>query len=135
MEAAAKKFEQDGGILGEIHRQARSGDNFYSYPLLHMFQKAEADGYSPYCEIDFEVNPELSVTTQDHFTTQDHLQELECVADSQPMLSFGKESIRSETSEVSLSGTVSTNSSSVEPFEISPVPKNVRSSSLIAKCD
>ncbi|XP_075641806.1 lysine-specific demethylase JMJ13 isoform X1 [Castanea sativa] len=118
MEAAAKKFEQDGGILGEIHRQARSGDNFYSYPLSDMFQKAEADGYSPYCEIVFEVNPELSVTTQDH------LQDLECVADSQPMLSFGKESIRSETSEVSLSGTVPTNSSSVEPFEISPVPKN-----------
>lgn len=128
MEAAAKKFEQDGGILEEIHRQARSGDNLYSYPLSYMFQKAEKEGYSPYCEIEFEVNPELSVTTQDHS------QDLKCVADSQPMLSFGKGSIRSETSEVSLSGAVSNNSSSVEPFESSPVPKNVRSGFLIAKC-
>lgn len=120
MEAAAKKFEQEGGILEEIHRQARSGDNLYSHPLSYMFQKAEEDGYSPYCEIEFELNPELPVTTADQS------QDLECVADSHTMLSSGKESIKSEASEVSLSCPASTISSSVEPFESSPVPNYVK---------
>lgn len=129
MEAAAKKFEQEGGgILEEIHRHARSGDNLYSPPFSYMFQRAEEDGYSPYCEIKFELNPQLSVTTQDLS------QEVECVADSQPVLGSAKENMRSEVSEASVSYAASTLSSSVEPLESSSVPNNVRSSSLVAKC-
>jgi hypothetical protein len=120
MEAAAKKFEQEGGILEEIHRQARSGDNLYSPCFSYMFQRAEEDGYSPYCEIKFELKPQLSVTTQDLS------QEVECIADSLLVLSSAKENMRSEVSEASVS--------CVEPLESSFVPNNVRSSSLIAKC-
>lgn len=51
MEAAAKRFEQEDGILDEIIKQIKADNNMYSYPLSNMFQKAEADGYTPYCEI------------------------------------------------------------------------------------
>jgi hypothetical protein len=129
MEAAAKKFEQGGGgISEEIHRHARSGNDLDSPRFSYMFQRAEEDGYSPYCEIKFELNPQLSVTTQ--YLSQ----EVECVADSQPVLSSAKENMRSEVSEASVSYAASTLSSSVEPLESSSVPNNVRSSSLIAKC-
>lgn len=119
MEAAAKKFEQEGGILEEIHRQARSGDNLYSPPFSYMFQRAEEDGYSPYCEIKFELNPQLSIK-------KDLSQEVVC---KQPVLSSAKENLRSEVSEASVSYAASTLSSSVEPLESSSVPNNVRSSS------
>jgi hypothetical protein len=118
MEAAAKKFEQGGGgISEEIHRHARSGNDLDSPRFSYMFQRAEEDGYS-----------QLSVTTQ--YLSQ----EVECVADSQPVLSSAKENMRSEVSEASVSYAASTLSSSVEPLESSSVPNNVRSSSLIAKC-
>ncbi|XP_059444192.1 lysine-specific demethylase JMJ13 isoform X1 [Corylus avellana] len=119
MEAAAKKFEQEGGILEEIHRQARNGDNLYSPCFSYMFQRAEENGYSPYCEIKFELNPRLSVTTQDLS------QEVECVADSLLVLSSAKENMRSEVSEASVSYAASTLSSSVEPLESYSVPNNV----------
>lgn len=123
MEAAAKKFEQEEGILEEINRQARSGDNLYSHPFTYMFVRAE-DGYSPYCEIKLELKTENCVTTRDQS------QEVEFLADSQPMWSFGEENMRSEVSEASLSCAASTVSSSAEPFE-SSAQNNVRSSSLV----
>ncbi|KAE9613279.1 putative [histone H3]-lysine-36 demethylase [Lupinus albus] len=60
LEAAAKIFEQVDGALDEI----QSDHNLYSYPLSNMFQRAEAKGYTPYCElkldsvIEFYASPE-----------------------------------------------------------------------------
>ncbi|KAM7258501.1 hypothetical protein ACFE04_014242 [Oxalis oulophora] len=51
MEVAAKKFELQAGILEEIQRQAINHDDLYSYPLSNTF---EEDGYTPYCEINYE---------------------------------------------------------------------------------
>lgn len=126
MEATAKKFEQGEGILEEINRRARSGDNLYLHPFSDMSGRAE-DGYSPYCEIKLELKPEHCVTTRDQS------QEVECLADSQPMWSSGEENMRSEVSEASLSCAASTFSSSVEPLE-SSVQNNVRSNSLVTIC-
>ncbi|KAB1222263.1 Lysine-specific demethylase 5B [Morella rubra] len=119
MEAAAKKFEQEEGIVEEIHQQARSGGNFYSHPFSYMVKRAEEDGYSPYCEIKFKLNPELSVSTGDQS------QMLECVVDSQPIPSAGRNCTISEVSEASFSCTTSTLSSSIEPIE-SSVPNNLK---------
>ncbi|TKY58547.1 Lysine-specific demethylase JMJ706 [Spatholobus suberectus] len=71
MEAAAKRFEQEVGILNEILKQMKSDKNMYSYPLSNMFQIAEANGYTPYCEMkfdcvfDFYTTPKLSTNNQD----------------------------------------------------------------------
>ncbi|KAK7386640.1 hypothetical protein VNO78_26974 [Psophocarpus tetragonolobus] len=54
MEAAAKRFEQEDGILNEILKQMETDKNVYSYPLSNMFQMAEANGYTPYCEMKFD---------------------------------------------------------------------------------
>ncbi|XP_040989654.1 lysine-specific demethylase JMJ706-like [Juglans microcarpa x Juglans regia] len=118
MEAAAKKFEQEERILEEINRQARSGGNLYLHPFSYMCGRAE-DGYSPYCEIKLELKPEHCVTTRHQS------QEVECLADSQPMWSSGEENMRSEVSEASLSCAASTVSSSVEPLE-SSVQSNLK---------
>lgn len=55
LEAAAKKFEQEG-VLQEIQEGAEGGDDLYSYPSSNMFDSAVEDGYSPYCEIILELN-------------------------------------------------------------------------------
>lgn len=117
MEAAAKKFEQEEGISEEIHQQARNGDNLYLHPYSYMFQRAEDDGYYPYCEIKYEFNPELS------FITRDPIQESECVVESQPKLFSGKENVRSEAS---VSYAASSVSSSVEYLGSSHVSNNVK---------
>lgn len=71
LEAAAKKFEQEG-VLQEIQQDAEIGDDLYSYPLSNMFQSAVEDGYSPYCEINMESNLETAGKTQDQFTKLEH---------------------------------------------------------------
>ncbi|KAF5477814.1 hypothetical protein F2P56_004427, partial [Juglans regia] len=119
MEAAAKKFEQEGGISEEIHRQARGSDNLYSHPFSCMFDRAGEDGYSPYCEIQFEMKPDLYVTTGDQS------QEAEHVADRQPTWIYGEENTKCEVSEAPLSCAPSTLSSSVDPLE-STVPNNFK---------
>ncbi|KAJ1431075.1 Zinc finger, C5HC2-type [Sesbania bispinosa] len=71
MEAAAKMFEQEDGILNEINKQTESDQNMYSYPLSKMFQRAEANGYSLYCElkldsvIEFYTTPEQAANNQE----------------------------------------------------------------------
>ncbi|KAK2662666.1 hypothetical protein Ddye_001240 [Dipteronia dyeriana] len=67
MEAAAKKFEQEG-MLQEIQQDAEIGDDLYSFPLSNMFQSAVEDGYSPYCDINMESDLETAGKTQDQFT-------------------------------------------------------------------
>ncbi|CAL0331595.1 unnamed protein product [Lupinus luteus] len=67
MEAAAKMFEQEDGALNEI----QSDQNLCSYPLSSMFQRAEANGYTPYCElkldsvIEFYTNPDQSASIEE----------------------------------------------------------------------
>ncbi|KAL9327330.1 hypothetical protein ACSQ67_007975 [Phaseolus vulgaris] len=76
MEAAAKRFEQEDGILKEILEQMKSEKNIYSCPLSNMFQMAEANGYTPYCEVKFDsvtnfcTNPKLSTNNQERIRSQ-----------------------------------------------------------------
>lgn len=122
MEAAAKKFEKEEGILEEIRRHAKSGDDLYSYPSSNKFQSVIEDAYSPYCEINFEFNTGTAAT-------QDHLQE---VSRSTFICSVGN--FRPELSEASISCAASTLCSFGEPAESSSASDNVRSIFLIPKC-
>ncbi|CAJ1941914.1 unnamed protein product [Sphenostylis stenocarpa] len=76
MEAAAKRFEQEDGILKQILKQMKSDKNIYSYPLSNMFQMAEANGYTPYCEMKFDFvtnfysTPKLSANNQECIRSQ-----------------------------------------------------------------
>lgn len=40
--------------MDEILKQTKGDNNMYSYPLSDMFQRAEAKGYAPYCDIEFD---------------------------------------------------------------------------------
>lgn len=98
MEAAAKKFEQEG-VLDEFNQEADCGVDLYalySFPSSNMLHDVD-DGYSPYCEISIELNPERYEKTQDQSTR------LEYSCCKQPTLSHGTEDIRSELAEASLS--------------------------------
>ncbi|KAK4252708.1 hypothetical protein QN277_014451 [Acacia crassicarpa] len=64
LEAAAKRFEQGDGIVDEILKQTKGDHNMYSYPLSNVFQRAEAKGYTPYCDIEFDQVVE-------HYSTPD----------------------------------------------------------------
>ncbi|BAT75153.1 hypothetical protein VIGAN_01296800 [Vigna angularis var. angularis] len=76
MEAAAKRFEQEDGILKEILKEMKSEKNIYSCPLSNMFQMAEANGYTPYCEMKFDsianfcTTSKLSINNQEHMRSQ-----------------------------------------------------------------
>ncbi|KAL1315779.1 lysine-specific demethylase JMJ13-like [Arachis hypogaea] len=67
MEAAAKLFEQEDGILP----QTQSDQNMYCHPLSNMFRKAKANGYTPYCElkldsvVEFYTTPEQTTNNQE----------------------------------------------------------------------
>ncbi|XP_044466143.1 lysine-specific demethylase JMJ706-like isoform X2 [Mangifera indica] len=98
MEAAAKKFEQEG-VLDEFNQEADCGVDLYalySFPSSNMLHDVD-DGYSPYCEISIELNPERYEKTQDQSTR------LEYSCCKQPTLSHGTKDIRSELAEASLS--------------------------------
>ncbi|XP_019445273.1 PREDICTED: lysine-specific demethylase JMJ706-like isoform X2 [Lupinus angustifolius] len=98
LEAAAKIFEQEDGALSEI----KSDHNLYSYPLSNMFQRAEAKGYTPYCElkldsvIEFYASPEQSANNE------------ECGTQSQSVISDCSGNLKPE----------------VEPLESSSTPKH-----------
>ncbi|GKU95806.1 hypothetical protein SLEP1_g9123 [Rubroshorea leprosula] len=70
MEAAAKKFEQEDGLSRKIE-QAKCDDDLFSYPLSNTFQTSVEDGYSPYCEIDFDLNHEVGMVTVDQ--SEEHI--------------------------------------------------------------
>jgi hypothetical protein len=118
MEAAAKMFEQEDGILDEISKQSKSDRDMYSYPLSDMFQRAEANGYEPYCElkldsmIEFYTTPEQSTNNQEYGTQ------------SQFVLGHCSEVHTPEASEISFSA-ASTLCSLSEPLDCSSAPKNV----------
>lgn len=118
MEAAAKMFEQEDGILDEISKQSKSDQNMYSHPLSDMFQRAEANGYEPYCElkldsmIEFYTTPGLSTNNP------------ECGTQNQFVLGHCSEIPKPEVSDVSFSA-ASTLCSLSEPHDCSSAPKNV----------
>ncbi|WCJ29082.1 Lysine-specific demethylase JMJ706 [Euphorbia peplus] len=62
MEAAAKIFEKEDGIIEEFKRQAKSGEDLYSYQSSNMCPSVLEDAYTPYCEIRFDCNTVSSAT-------------------------------------------------------------------------
>lgn len=108
MEAAAKKFEQEEGILKEVQQKAES-DDLYSYPLSKMFYSVREDGYSPYCEINMELNHKAAAKNWN----QSGKSEWSCHI--QPI---------SELAETSVSDAASTLCSFVKPVERSSTANN-----------
>ncbi|KAI5327483.1 hypothetical protein L3X38_026879 [Prunus dulcis] len=119
LEAAARKFEMEDGMLEEVKGLGENGDDYYSYPLI-SFQSTEEKGYSPYCEIKFELNPKLTGTT--HYRSQ----EPEPGSHGQPMLSCGAKCSSPAVSDGSLSCAASTLCSLLEPRESLSAPNNVQ---------
>ncbi|KAL6974906.1 hypothetical protein U1Q18_044432 [Sarracenia purpurea var. burkii] len=118
MEAAAKKFEQEGDILCQAQKQCRSGDDLFL--LLNMFPTAEKDGYTPYCEINFDLK-------QETFKIQDQIQQPVSGSHSQPIVSIDAENSGTEASDASISSAVSTLHFLLEPVESISIPNNVPS--------
>ncbi|XP_050232630.1 lysine-specific demethylase JMJ13 [Mercurialis annua] len=87
MEAAAKRFEKEDGVVQEIQRQAKSGDDLFCYPSSSTFLSGLEDVYSPYCEIKFEFNTESFTTLQNQ--SQDFSQSalVQDIKDSRPLIS------------------------------------------------
>ncbi|KAF9689624.1 hypothetical protein SADUNF_Sadunf01G0111700 [Salix dunnii] len=105
MEAAAKKFEKDNGILEEIRQQANIGDDLYSYPLSMKFHSVPEDGYTPYCG-SFDFNSKTPARTR------------ECLQEfSESKNKYGIENFRPEFSEASISCAAYTLCSPGEPVE------------------
>ncbi|CAL2258631.1 unnamed protein product [Prunus armeniaca] len=119
LEAAARKFEMEDGMLEEIKGLGENGDDYYSYPLISS-QSTEEKGYSRYCEIKFELNPKLTGTT--HYRSQ----EPEPGSHGQPMLSCGAKCSSPAVSDASLSCAASTLCSLLEPRESLSAPNNVQ---------
>ncbi|XP_048429485.1 lysine-specific demethylase JMJ706 isoform X3 [Pyrus x bretschneideri] len=119
LEAAARKFEKDDSMLEAIRGLVESGDDLYSYPL-NLSLSAEDKGYSPYCEIKFELNPELTGRTWYRS------QEPEAGSHGQPMLRSDADYSSPAVSEGSLSCAASTLCSLLEPRESLSAPNYVQ---------
>jgi len=114
MEAVAKKFEKEDGILEEIRRQANTGDDLYSYQLSVKFHCVPEDGYFPYCDISFDFNAETPAITW------------ECSQEfSKSTNKYGIGNFRPEYSEASISCAASTLCSFGEPVESFSASDNV----------
>ncbi|XP_022159007.1 lysine-specific demethylase JMJ706-like isoform X2 [Momordica charantia] len=96
METAARKFEK-GGILEEMLERAKSNHDLYSYPFSNLVQKAEEEGYSAYCAVEFQLNPE----PQD--VDGSYSQDKESFPTKQALKSDAAEVFRTELSDSSLS--------------------------------
>ncbi|XP_010245224.1 PREDICTED: lysine-specific demethylase JMJ706-like isoform X2 [Nelumbo nucifera] len=90
MEAVAQVFEQEEGILEEVQKQIKCGGGF---PQPDLFPCMGEDGYVPYCEIKFEMNSEIMVTSQDQS------QDPECGSYGLPMLKQEKQFTNSNVPE------------------------------------
>ncbi|KAF2308817.1 hypothetical protein GH714_020307 [Hevea brasiliensis] len=108
MEAAAISFEKEDRVLEDIQQQVRSGDDLYSYPASNKFLSVIEDGYSPYCEINFDFNTETAVTLQDQSQYR-----------NQSTFICGIENDRPEVSETSVACSASTLCPSGELIESS----------------
>ncbi|KAK7360918.1 hypothetical protein VNO77_02936 [Canavalia gladiata] len=118
MEAAAKRFEHEDRVSNEILKQIKSDKNMYSYPLSNMFQRAEANGYIPYCETKFDCVPNFYTTQKQSTNNQ------ECVIQSQFVSRHCFENLKPEVSAVSISSAASTLCSLSKPPEMSSFPHN-----------
>lgn len=122
MEAAAKRFEKEDGILEDIRQKTRSGDELYSYPASNKYLSVLDDGYSPYCEINFDFNADIAAIIQDHSQYS-----------NQSTSICGTENFRPEASGTSVACSASTLCPSGELTESSSAANNVRSSFLFPK--
>lgn len=122
MEAAAKRFEKEDGILEDIRQKTRSGDDLYSYPASNKYLSVLDDGYSPYCEINFDFNADIAAIIQDHSQYS-----------NQSTSICGTENFRPEASGTSVACSASTLCPSGELTESSSAANNVRSSFLFPK--
>lgn len=123
MESAAQKFEQECGILDENRGQMNNVEELYSYPLLNLFERADSDGYTPYCKIDVQLNSEFTAAA----SAICRLGENECVSNSQRPQSCITENHRPEPSDPSLSCEASTLCSVVDYNETLSTTNHVRS--------
>ncbi|KAF8380738.1 hypothetical protein HHK36_028228 [Tetracentron sinense] len=114
MEAVAHKFEQEEGILQEVQHQIECDE---LYLQLNMLPCNEKDGYTPYCEIKFQLNLEIDIKTQGQW------KDLDCGSHSQPLLNSDKEISKTDVSDASLSCAASTLCSFLGPAE-SSFPNN-----------
>ncbi|XP_056851151.1 lysine-specific demethylase JMJ13-like isoform X1 [Raphanus sativus] len=62
LEAAAKKFEEEGGVSDMITRD----EDLYAYPSSIKLAAAKEDGYSRYSTIYFDFNTELEMASGNH---------------------------------------------------------------------
>ncbi|XAR54777.1 [Histone H3]-lysine-36 demethylase [Bertholletia excelsa] len=114
MEAAAKKFEEEEDILSGARQQCRNGDDLFL--LLKRFPVVNEEEYSPYCEIDIDLNQEMG-------KTQNQIQRLEFSSYGQPM-GNGIGNFRSESSDASLSSAAQALCSFVQSTENFSTSKN-----------
>ncbi|KAJ6415510.1 hypothetical protein OIU84_004331 [Salix udensis] len=115
MEAVAKNYEKEDGVLEEVRQQAHIGDDLYSYPLSVKFHCVPEDGYSPYCDLSFEFNAGTPAITQ------------ECSQElNKSTNKYGIENFRPEYSEASISCAASTLCSFGEPVESFSASDNVK---------
>ncbi|XP_052210475.1 lysine-specific demethylase JMJ13 isoform X2 [Diospyros lotus] len=112
MEAAAKKFEQEEGMLSQAQQQGGGGDD------LIKFSTAEQDGYTPYCETNFDLNIEIA-------ESQDLIKQPESSSQSHPPARSGAESFGTQASDPSLSSAASTLCSFLEPDNYVCIDNNV----------
>ncbi|XP_038687784.1 lysine-specific demethylase JMJ706-like isoform X2 [Tripterygium wilfordii] len=108
MEAAAKNFEQEDGILEEILQLTKSGDDLYMYPAPYMCQGFVEEGYAPYCEVRFSMNENSTLANSGE------------PIHHQPTLNKSTRKFRPETSDSSISCAAL----SLVPFGISSTPRN-----------
>ncbi|XP_077234939.1 lysine-specific demethylase JMJ13-like [Tasmannia lanceolata] len=93
MEAASQKFEREAGILEEVQLQMQRGDDLCLRPnVLSCIE----EGYTPYCEIKFELNPELVEPAQGLSRSPS------CVSHCLPLLNNGKVFIKFDAAEAPL---------------------------------
>lgn len=123
MESAAQKFEQECGILDEMQGKPYNDEELYSSPLLNLFKRSDAGGYTPYCKIELQLNSEFTASP----TANCRLGENECVSNSQPAQSCITENHRPEPSDPSLSCEASTLCSAVDYNETLSTTSHVRS--------
>ncbi|CAA2994583.1 Hypothetical predicted protein [Olea europaea subsp. europaea] len=97
LEAAARRFEQEEDIRYEIQQDRNSED---SAQLAKMFSRAENDGYLPYCDINLEFNEEIP---QSENQIQHQTYSYPCWS----TLCTGTENIKTETSDASILGSLS----------------------------
>ncbi|XP_038726324.1 lysine-specific demethylase JMJ706-like isoform X2 [Tripterygium wilfordii] len=108
MEAAAKKFEQEDGILEEILPLAKSDDDLYTYPAPYSCQGFAEEGYAPYCGVKFSMNENSTLANSAEPIHRQHT------------LNHSTRKFRPETSDPSTACA----DWSLEPFGMSSMPRN-----------